>query len=378
VNCAPTSRCAATKNDGDDPGALDWAIFTAEDQLRTQPPEVVGMNTMHNLRILLRRRDHGLDRRRADELAERMAGELTSLGNDELTAFLRSRQVAYADEAIGIYEHALDLLPPTSSLWAGALANIANGCRERYDLTRDDADIARAIELGERAVAMFEPGHPFRPGALSNVCLAYLARFIHDGEVPDVDAAIAWGQAAVDAAPQDDSDRAKFLSNLAQAHTLRLGWHKQDAELASLFLDTPNAIKAARADGRFKKARELEVGLGRWGPRPGRRHNLDRAVDLYTEAIAVARPDDRDRAAYLTNLASLLTAQAAWSAGEVSVAFAQTSINRQVDGLNVLDANDSRRAGIAYNLGHTLDDDALLAHAATLVTGPPHIRLRAA
>ena len=378
------NSAADSGNLADRLGALDWMVLLSEPLLREDLSDDDRDGVRRGLVAALVSRYSltGHFPALAVETAREVSPDMTALANTLTWRFERSRRIADIDAAIELYERVAAAAPDDDAFRPHSFSNLGNALRERFDLTRLAEDIDRAITVSRSAVALMPSSDPLRAGMLSNLCKALRARFIRSGGVADIDEAITAGRAAVQAASPDDRDRAAYLSNLAEAHTVRVGSVSSDEQRAEVAEALREGMRRAEQAGDVRRQAELSLTYARWLSRPaGIDADIESAIELYDEALALAPEDHPRRAAYLANRAMVLQMRAVRSGQTADAGQAVADYTAALDGMS---AQDPRRTGMLNNLVGMLGEGSLhyrvkyLREAATVEAAPPHQRLRVA
>jgi tetratricopeptide (TPR) repeat protein len=95
------------------------------------------------------------------------------------------------DQAIGIYEQMLRVMPPDSPDAPGSLVNLSNALTWRYDQVGDRNDLSRAVSAGQRAVQLMSPKSLDRATALLSLALSLGKLYEADREPTQLQAAVA-------------------------------------------------------------------------------------------------------------------------------------------------------------------------------------------
>lgn len=163
------------------------------------------------------------------------------------------------DAAVTAGRRALELSALRPGGNAGAMNNLANALRRRFQVAGDISDLEAAVALANEVVSISRD-----PMILHNIRLIRSARFGGTGDAADANAAIAAAEEALDATQAGQVSRPLLLSGLGAAY-----------------------------DQRYRLARDPE--------------DLEKAIRYGGEAIAVMPNDDVDRARLLVNYGFALT-----------------------------------------------------------------------
>ena len=141
---------------------------------------------------------------------------------------------------------------------------------------------------------------------LGAIALTYRSR-TDTAQPGDLDLAISWTENAVQAWPDDDPNLPRARINLATALTDRYERGADPADLSAALALFAAALPDLRANGD-----RLDVALHSYGSAyhahatapggGGGVEDLDRAIELFTEALRCPEPDREERAGYLNSL----------------------------------------------------------------------------
>jgi tetratricopeptide (TPR) repeat protein len=230
-------------------------------------------------------------------------GWVANLGMAYRIRYERTGDPADLRSAIEEGERALALKLDTGEAPVLQLAGVSRAYRARYERTGALDDLATALEHGEAAVAGVPADFRARDSLFSNLAIAYRRRFERTGDASDVDLSIQWGERAVDATAAGHHNLAGRQANLADTFLSRFRATGAETDLAAAIELAELALAVDHVD----RAEHLSVHgaahLARY--LAGRElADLDRAVALTEEALALTPADSPGRARQLTNLAA--------------------------------------------------------------------------
>ena len=101
------------------------------------------------------------------------------------------------EEAIRVYQQAVQRTPPTRPTCPCYLNNLGNGLRDRYARTGRLEDLEEAIRVYQQAVQRTPPDSPDLPCHLNNLGNGLRDRYARTGRLEDLEEAIRVYQQAV-------------------------------------------------------------------------------------------------------------------------------------------------------------------------------------
>ncbi|QKV92266.1 CHAT domain-containing protein [Streptomyces sp. NA02950] len=258
------------------------------------------------------------------------ARHLSGLADSLQEVFERSGDLAVIDEAIALYRTCLSAVPPSHPEHAGLQTDFGTCLLRRACQDPDPALLDEAVLAGRSAVQGTPPGHPRYPIALSNLGAALLQYAIATVHLPALDEAVDAYERALEAFPAGHPARERAQEALDTCARVRQAVHTGRGTIqrpraagrgASAGAAAALREAAARlaAYGRSHELPDLEAavagfesvlrssadsglraaaanGLGAAArsrhERGGERRDLDRAVDLFADALAMSPPDD--------------------------------------------------------------------------------------
>jgi len=393
---------------GRDPVDLDRAIALLEEALAGTPPgsprranRLSTLSGALDIRSQRKRDRDPVDLDRAIALLEEALTltppgspdrprHLKALLGEVLTRYSRTRTRADLDRAIALCEEAVAYMLPDTPDRIRDVTTLSMLLRIRYRLSGKVADVDRAIALLKETLALTPPGSSHQPDLLSALGISLFARYGHVPDVTDVDRGIEMFEEALACTRPDASDRPRHLQELAQALLVR---HRRTMVLAdldraialleeALALISPGSpdrpdFLSSLGDGLFDRYKWKHYG---WGERaafaqrattgmldPAELHeealamgdlqhatgDLQRAIELGEEALALIPADAISRDGYLTNLGNGLVERYKWNKNPADLDQAIALLEERL----VLTPPDSpSRPTALYNLARALSE----------------------
>ncbi|MBL1101281.1 CHAT domain-containing tetratricopeptide repeat protein [Streptomyces coffeae] len=272
------------------------------------------------------------------------ARHLSGLAGSLQEVFERSGDLAVIDEAIALYRTCLSVVPPSHPEHAGLRTDFGSCLLRRACQDPDPALLDEAVQAGRSAVRGTPPDHPRYPTALSNLAAALVQYALVTVQLPALDEAVDAYERALEAFPAGHPSRERAREALATCARVRQAMHagrgttqrpratrhgasagaaavlrEASARLAgyernralpdleaavtgfeSVLRSSADAgLRAAAADGLGTATRSRYE-------RGGERRDLDRAVDLFADALAMSPPDDPETPAVRARLSGVL------------------------------------------------------------------------
>ena len=271
-----------------DPADLDAAVVFEEEAMALAPA-----GTTHPLWLL-------------NNLGISISARYTSRGDP-----------ADLDRAIVLAEAALDLSTPGDADRPSRLSNLSLVTSTRYEHRGDPADLDRAINLSGQSVADTPPGSPFLQIRQHNHGTHLAIRYDRRGVPQDLDEAIELAHASIGGTPEDSPDRPSRLANLALRLGARFAGQGRIDDLADAIRHAEQALSLTPPSALERPARLANLAIAvaqRWRRawaggiaatrvREALDRDLDRAIDLTTEALGLMHAGDPERATHLASLA---------------------------------------------------------------------------
>jgi tetratricopeptide (TPR) repeat protein len=229
-----------------------------------------------------------------------LPGYLLDLANSLFSLSEVSGDSALVDEAVTTARRAVAESTPGAARRALALTCLANSLRSRYELAGELAVLDEAIEADRAALDLTSPQEPHYATCRSNLAISLTLHHEHEADLAVLEEALEHARAGAAAASEGTPDR--YLSLLTLGRTAYEEFMATDDRAA---LDC--CIEAEREAGQ-------EVGADSPG-RPmalanlaasltvrNEQADLEEAVSLLTQAVALTAAGSPDRAMYLYNL----------------------------------------------------------------------------
>lgn len=190
--------------------------------------------------------------------------------------FLAVGDRASLDEAVGLFEQAVQLTRPDDPALASRLSDQATVLADAAQWS--PAAARAAVDAVRRALSLLPAGHSHEPSMRSNLALALCAT----GEDDDLEEAVTVARAAVEQTPEDSPDRARNLANLAfvleERHAVPGLRRPRDAEEGLAALREASLVPVAAP------AVRLECGQS-WGRAAWRAGNVAEAARGFAAAV---------------------------------------------------------------------------------------------
>jgi tetratricopeptide (TPR) repeat protein len=236
--------------------------------------------------------------------APERAALLNSLGNGLGDRYARSGALEDLEQAIEFYQQAVDATPPDAPERATLLNNLGLVLSVRYARSGTFEDLEQALAVHQQAVASTPSDAPERATRLNNLGLVLSDRYARSGTLEDLEQAIEARQQAVDATPPDAPERTRYLNSLG--NSLRVRYVRsgtlEDLEQALEAYQQAVALTPPDAPKRARYLSNLGLGLHDCYARSGALEDLEQAIAAHQQAVALTPPDAPGRAIYLNNL----------------------------------------------------------------------------
>ena len=202
---------------------------------------------------------------------------LNNLGNGLRDRYARTGQLADLEEAIRVFQQAVQRTPPDSPDLPSLLNGLGNGLSDRYARTAQLADLEEAIRVFRQAVQRTPPDSPSLPMYLSNLGNGLRAHYARTGQLADLEEAIRVFQQAVQRTPPDSPNLPSLLNSLGNGLRDR---HARTGELA----DLEEAIRVYRSACQMGTETAMGEALRssrNWGGWASERVAWEEAVQAY-------------------------------------------------------------------------------------------------
>ncbi|MFB7513238.1 CHAT domain-containing protein [Streptomyces sp. NPDC056144] len=215
-----------------------------------------------------------------------------------------------ANRAIASLRRGITLLPADHPDRAGSLSNLATVLMLRFEQTWSLADLDASITLHQQVITAITADEPNAAAFLLNLGAALTARFERSGALTDVDAAVEWLRDAVGRATPGGEVHRRALTTLGGALLLR---YRRESRIE----DNEEALRHAKQARRLTPADHpdhplLAYALGallhcRFEQHPAYDvTDLDRAVDLFRQAVDATAPAHPSWPEYVLHLTTAL------------------------------------------------------------------------
>ncbi|MET7764078.1 CHAT domain-containing protein [Streptomyces sp. NPDC005393] len=272
------------------------------------------------------------------------ARHLSGLANSLQEMFEQTGDLAVIDEAIALYRTCLSVVPAAHPEHTSVQTDFGNCllCRARH--SPDPAVLDEAILAGRAAVRGTPPGHPRHPVVLTNLGAALLQYAITTVNLAALDEAIETYERALEAFPSghpacaqvrealDTCARARRAVHRERGTTPRPGGARRGApagaaaelreaaarhaayERTGSLPDLERAVAGfesvmrSATDAEPRSAAANGLGISMWSryERGSDRRDLDRAIDLFADALAMGPQEDPEAPAMRANLSGVL------------------------------------------------------------------------
>lgn len=257
----------------------------------------------------------------------------------------RPGALAEAGDAIG---HALTALPAGAPARATYLSTAATVDFERYLATGDRGALDASIETATTGLALPHDDPAARVALANQACLARTERFEVVGNRDDLYGAIELARVALRGSTRTDAEL-PLRTNLANALQRAFELDGERALLVEGLAVIAPAVRRTPAGtgraGRLNTAALLRSSLARV---TGSADELDRAVELAREALALTDPATPEYAIYATNAAGWLADRSSAGGGRADLDAAIALLEGPYAGL---DAESALEPRAAYTLG---------------------------
>ncbi|KAJ7103905.1 BCS1 N terminal-domain-containing protein [Mycena epipterygia] len=258
---------------------------------------------------------------------------LNNLGYALFHRFQETAQDVDVEEAIRLLREAVALRPPPHRFRAMSINNLALAIEGLFNSRGKPGDLDEAIEMHRESLALRSPST--RGFALANLASSLTLRFHHRGGLDDIDQAIRFHDEVLSMTPPGHPHRATVLGNLAQAIYDRgdkKSANRDDNDRAIAYsrealapliraLEERRAWRCrqcgeveprrtsalpAQAPGSARILRGLGEVLRERFEFQGQRDDIDEAIQLHREALAMCPLSNGDRGASILRLAHAL------------------------------------------------------------------------
>ncbi|KAH9485827.1 hypothetical protein JR316_0002742 [Psilocybe cubensis] len=214
-----------------------------------------------------------------------------------LTLFNETGLTIHLDEAIGLYEQALELNPAPRFPRAKCLNGLGVALRKRFEISGKDEVISKSIGLHEEALKLCPEPYIERDDCFSGLASALARRYMKFGEQSDLKAALNSYLSALDLLSSSHPKRATLLFGLATTIRIFLENAKQEEKLEGVIPYYREALELLplthvdRADSLFGLAVALKTLHVQRSLNPHKFHTvanksetiLDDILPLYSE-----------------------------------------------------------------------------------------------
>ncbi|KAG1787124.1 CHAT domain-containing protein [Suillus plorans] len=226
------------------------------------------------------------------------------------------------------------------------LTDAGHSLLARYRRTQNSGDIEQSIKHFERALNLCPMDHPYHPAALFNLATAKFVSCQADGRYLDLDILISHFQKALELRATDHPDRSATQLHLAIALLSRIEPGALD-EVISLHYDALGFYNTGNAS-QGQLLGNLSLMLATRFQRRGNDEDLDQAIALNREVLALHPVGHTDRYMSLSNLAH--------RGNDEDL---DEAIALQREALALCQVGHTDRSGLLNNLAHRGNDEDL-------------------
>ncbi|WP_437521387.1 CHAT domain-containing protein [Sorangium sp. So ce726] len=240
-----------------------------------------------------------------------VANRLSNLGGALQVWYEWTWRIEDLQEAVALLRRAVDANP----LDASALSALGAALRKRAERTGRREDLHERVALFRRALAASTPDSPQHDAfqhavLLSNLSVALADRHEDTHRREDLDEAVTCFVRALEAVPQNSPYRPKLLSKLANClNAVYVHSGRTDAVALQVAIDGGRQAVNSASMGDPKRTRILGTlgnSLRHQYNHTGRMEDLEEAIAVYRQALAVTSPDRLHRPEALLSLARAL------------------------------------------------------------------------
>ncbi|KAG2147872.1 CHAT domain-containing protein [Suillus bovinus] len=222
------------------------------------------------------------------------------------------------DEVISLHYDALEYYNAEHDCQGQLLCNLTIMLVTRFERRGNDKDLDQAIALQQEALALFPVGHTDRSKSLNILANQLFSRFDRRGNGEDLDEAIALHMEALALCPAIDSEEARLCARRPQdghvintrAHSSRFNTgQRQDLDQAIALQKEALALCPVGHTGRSMSLNNLATQLSSRFHHRGNGEDLDHAIALQQEALALCPVGHTGRSMSLNNLATTLSSR---------------------------------------------------------------------
>ncbi|PPQ69273.1 hypothetical protein CVT25_005930 [Psilocybe cyanescens] len=320
-------------------------------------------------------------------------GQWSNLGSALLRRFECTGDPKQISEAISAQQKAVELVLEGDAGLPSILNNLGHSYQIRFDVAGDLLDISEAISAHRKSICLTSESHIDMPGRLSNLGIALQCRADRTGDITDISEAIDAHRRAVELCRAGHAHMPVFLSSLGNAIYARFKAQtdpKDIDEAISLQQQAITLIGEEHVAMAVVLHHNLSLALKNRFSVSSKLDDIDTAVSSAEKALELTRQDrSSDLIMRLTNLGTVLHVRFEHFKCLDDICKA---ISVQEKAIQLTPDDHPSRSGLIVNMGLYMADrfehegnrtdieTAVVKYkeAASLTSGPPSIRLRAA
>jgi tetratricopeptide (TPR) repeat protein len=250
------------------------------------------------------------------------------------------------DEAIEIFQQAVDHTPPEHANWFKYQHDLTSALMRLAQRNGDLSAIDEAIQTWQEAVDGTPDRHPTKPGRLSALATTRFMRFQSDpADLSPLDAGIRNLRDALRLSPPGHAQRAMLLTNLGALLLSRFeqtGERDVLDEAVRVSRDATTAAPPEHAD-RGRHLSNLGVALVHQARISDKPSDSRKAIDVIRQALEVVGPDDPGRADTLIAMGAACAR--AFELGDSEALAAGLAAFREAAGMEIASSKARIRAG---------------------------------
>jgi CHAT domain-containing protein len=230
---------------------------------------------------------------------------LNAAGNGFFTNYQLHADRSDLNDGMDCYRQAVEESPFG---WPNLHKYLYNSARANYAcyiLSGILRDLEQSLELCERGIAIAPPGSPNLPMYLSFAGIALGTRYLNSGQIEDLERAIKVQREGISQLPPDSAALSVYLNQLGSNYRKRFTrtGALDDIQLAvSLQEESIERGLDDTSEGRAAKFTNLGNSRLDLYSVTGEERDLDRAVDVFQQAVALTKTDSLFRPSRFNNL----------------------------------------------------------------------------
>ncbi|KAG8940331.1 hypothetical protein FRC03_005595, partial [Tulasnella sp. 419] len=232
-------------------------------------------------------------------------GELASLAHAKLNAYMQYGGSSRLNEAIELFEEAIDLQAIGHPAWLMTVDNFGHCLFLSYKQSGSLWHLQRAMWCHRKALTLRPLGDPERPSSLNNLAICTQARYEHLGSAEDLAEAIKCHKEALLLYPPGQTDRATTLTNLGLCLQNQYEQEGKLEVLEEAICYHKESLTLLRSSGqdRSSSLNNLGICLALRYNTCGELKDLENAIGYHREALPLRPSGHPYRSSTLNNLA---------------------------------------------------------------------------